>query len=101
MKIFAGAALCLVLTLPAAAQDKPAATGANDPSDKEVLELCRAVALAKGGDSDARRQAIVTCIVDARPKITSRFHCLMDPKLKTLDKAARLIAMENCVRGKR
>jgi hypothetical protein len=48
MKIFAGAALCLVLTLPAAAQDKPAATGANDPSDKEVLEPKAAIQMRAG-----------------------------------------------------
>ena len=100
MNVLAAAIISLVFILPAAAQDKPVATSENTVSDQEALDQCRAAALAKGLDGEARKKAISACVVEAAPKIASRFHCLMDPKLKTLDQEARLLAIEDCVKGK-
>ncbi len=101
MRILAAVAAGLFVTLPALAQDKPVTTGGDNMSDKEVLEQCRAAALAKGLDETTRRQAIAACIIEARPRIAARIHCLMDPRLKTMDKGARLVAIKDCAEGKK
>ncbi len=101
MKILAAAIISLLLILPAAAQDKPGTTGGDNMSDKDVLEQCRAAALAKGLDEAARRQAVAACVIEASPKIASRIRCLMDAQLKNLDKEARLVAIKDCVEGKK
>lgn len=124
MKILAAAVTAgLLLALPAAAQDKPTTpatsaapttpaagtspstsppskpTAATVPTGKQVLDECRDAALAKGLDEAARRKAIATCVINANPKIARRIRCLMNPKLRTMDKDARTAAITECIEG--
>ena len=99
MKVFAAAVVVgLLFTLPATAQDKP--TGTEHGFSKDLLAQCRTAALAKGLDTHARRQAIAACILQASPVLTARVHCLMNSRLKNMDRKAQLAFVKDCVRGK-
>ena len=100
MKVFAAAAVVgLLSTLPAMAQDKPA--GAEHGFSKELLARCQTAALAKGLDTNARRQAIAACILQASPVLAARVHCLMNSRLRNMDRKAQLAFVKDCVRGKK
>jgi hypothetical protein len=108
--LVAAATFGLLLAMPAAAQDTPAPAtppAATPPSastapatDHDVLEQCKEAALAKGLPEEERRREVAACVIAATPKIATRIRCLMDPKLKTLDKDARNAAVLACIEGK-
>jgi hypothetical protein len=64
---------------------------------KAVVDQCRDAVMAKGLDGAARHQAMAACILAARPELTARIHCLMDPKIRAMDKDARKVAIMECI----
>ncbi|MGO9135852.1 MAG: hypothetical protein ACLP8A_17620 [Methylovirgula sp.] len=113
MKLLVVLALCFGAIAPAFAEDAPApaaapaappaATPTTPRADddhaqmKAVVEQCRDAVMAKGLDGAARHQAMAACILAARPELTARIHCLIDPKIRAMDKDARKIAIMECI----
>ncbi|MGA3303072.1 MAG: hypothetical protein ABSC72_07260 [Methylovirgula sp.] len=108
MKLFAAVVIGLFLSGPAWAQDvapAPALAPAPAPnpdqnSDQAVLEQCRAAVAAKNLDEQTKHKELAACIIAATPKIAQRIRCLMDPRLKTMDKPTREVAIVGCLEGK-
>ena len=105
--LFAGPALAQTAAPPSpaapAAAAAPAAPVQGDltkdgkPRMKVVRAQCRDEVKSQNLKGDAKREAMMACVVKQRPDMEASMKCRMDPSLKGMAKDAKKAAVKACV----